>query len=74
MPTFEPGWIYEIYEGDVLGQKIETGTSIRLVTIPMCPDHLEHALLGEADCLRGRVIRAFFWIMRVWKVREQEMK
>lgn len=45
-----------------------TGTIVRMVTIPMCPDLLRYDQLGEADNLRGRVVRAFFWIMRVWRV------
>lgn len=45
-----------------------TGATVRMVTIPMCPDLLRYDYLGEADNMRGRVIRGFFWLMRVWKV------
>lgn len=41
-------------------------SSVRMVTIPMCPDLLRYDQLGEADNLRGRVVRAFFWVMRIW--------
>lgn len=43
-----------------------TGSTHRWVTIPMCPDLLRYDQLGEADNLRGRVVRAFFWLMRIW--------
>ena len=39
---------------------------IRLIGVPICPDLLDHATLGGADNLRGRVIRGFFWLMRAW--------
>jgi hypothetical protein len=47
----------------------ETGYSdggVKLVSVPICPDLLEHGDLGEADCMRGRVIRGFFWLLRWW--------
>lgn len=53
-------------EQNLLGQS--TGTVVRMVTIPMCPDLLRYDQLGEADNLRGKVIRGFFWLMRVWRV------
>lgn len=43
-------------------------SKIQIVTIPICPDLLRYDQLGEADNLRGRVVRAFFWLMRVWPV------
>lgn len=46
--------------------EIMTGSTHRWVTIPMCPDLLRYDQLGEADNLRGRVVRAFFWLMRIW--------
>lgn len=45
-----------------------TSNTVRVVTIPMCPDLLRYDQLGEADNLRGRVVRAFFWLMRIWPV------
>jgi hypothetical protein len=39
-----------------------------LIGVPICPDLLRHELLGEADCARGHVVRAFFWLMRFWPV------
>lgn len=32
----------------------------------LCPDVLGLDYIGEADTLRGRVVRAFFWLMRAW--------
>ena len=33
----------------------------------ICPDLLRYEDIGAADNLRGRVVRAFFWLMRWWK-------
>lgn len=32
----------------------------------LCPDLLRWSNIGAADGLRGRVVRAFFWVMRLW--------
>lgn len=32
----------------------------------VCPDLLGYKQIGEADCARGRVVRAFFWCLQVW--------
>jgi hypothetical protein len=32
----------------------------------LCPDLLRYEQIGVADNLRGRVVRAFFWLMRAW--------
>ena len=32
----------------------------------LCPDILDIDLIGEADFLRGRVVRFFFYLMRLW--------
>ncbi len=45
-----------------------TTTTVRLVGIPFCPDLLRYEYIGEADNFRGRVVRAFFWIIRWWKL------
>jgi len=34
----------------------------------LCPDLLRYENIGGADGLRGRVVRAFFWLMRAWPV------
>ena len=34
----------------------------------LCPDLLRYEQIGAADNWRGRVVRAFFWAMRAWKV------
>lgn len=49
------------------GISFDTTTQFRWLGTPLCPDHLEHADLGAADNLRGRVIRGFFWLLRVWR-------
>jgi hypothetical protein len=41
-------------------------TGTRILTVPICPDLLDHAALGAADNLRGHVVRAFFWLLRAW--------
>jgi len=43
-----------------------TGTSLKFITIPACPDLLSLQDIGEADGLRGKVVRAFFWLMEWW--------
>lgn len=53
-----------IYNGDLLGNI--TSVETRMATIPLCPDLLDYELIGAADNMRGRVVRAFFWIMRIW--------
>ncbi len=32
----------------------------------ICPDLLRYEQIGEADGLRGRVVRLFFLLMRFW--------
>jgi len=32
----------------------------------LCPDLLRYEQIGTADGWRGRVVRAFFWLLRVW--------
>ena len=34
----------------------------------LCPDLLRYENIGAADGWRGRVVRAFFWLMRGWPV------
>jgi len=33
----------------------------------LCPDLLRYENIGAADGLRGRAVRAFFWLLRAWK-------
>lgn len=49
------------------GDAITTRVTTRLMTVPICPDLLDYSALGGADRLRGRVVRAFFWLIRWWK-------
>lgn len=35
----------------------------------LCPDLLRYEQIGEADLWRGRVVRAFFWLLRAWPPR-----
>jgi hypothetical protein len=39
---------------------------VTATTAAICPDLLCYEQIGEADNWRGRVVRAFFWIMRAW--------
>lgn len=32
----------------------------------LCPDLLRYEQIGAADGLRGRVVRAFFWLLKAW--------
>lgn len=36
------------------------------VPYALCPDLLRYDQIGAADNLRGRFVRGFFWLMRVW--------
>lgn len=38
----------------------------RLIGTPICPDLLDYSAIGAADNWRGRVVRAFFWLLRAW--------
>ncbi len=52
---------------DFIGQPATiTSSTVHLVGVPLCPDLLTYAEIGQADGLRGRVIRGFFWLMQVW--------
>lgn len=54
------------------GQTFTWGT---LVTPEhLCPDLLRYEQIGAADNLRGRVVRAFFWAMRVWPMAKPKGK
>lgn len=55
------------YTGCWQATPTRTGTSLRLVGVPFCPDLLEYANLGAADTLRGRVIRVIFWTLQWWR-------
>lgn len=55
---------YTIYRND---EPITT-TGTRIVFAPICPDLLDYKMIGVADNWRGRVVRAFFWVMRLWPV------
>jgi hypothetical protein len=35
----------------------------------LCPDLLRYEQIGAADGLRGRVVRAMFWVLRAWPPR-----
>lgn len=35
----------------------------------LCPDLLRYEQIGEADGWRGRIVRAFFWVLRAWPPR-----
>lgn len=47
----------------------ETNTASTLKFMPpghFCPDVCGLEDFGQADYLRGRAVRAFFWVMRFW--------
>lgn len=35
----------------------------------LCPDLLSDEDIGAADTLRGKVVQAFFWLLRIWPAR-----
>jgi hypothetical protein len=35
----------------------------------LCPDLLRYEQIGAADNWRGRVVRAFFFVMKLWRVK-----
>ena len=44
--------------------RVETASASAL-----CPDLLRYEQIGEADGWRGRLVRAFFWLLQVWPPR-----
>lgn len=44
-----------------------TTTGGKVVGVPICPDLLSYEDIGAADNARGKVIRAFFWLIRWWR-------
>ncbi len=68
------GWGLGYIAGRYGTPAVTTGASLvpaadgSLVTpCHLCPDLLRYENIGAADGLRGRAVRAFFWIMRVWR-------
>jgi hypothetical protein len=57
-----------VFEGHPATPFVWTPTSgtTRFVGLPLCPDLLCFEDLGVADTLRGRVVRAVFWLLRWW--------
>lgn len=55
-----------VVSGENQANNITLGTMI--TAEHLCPDLLRYEQIGAADNLRGRVVRAFFWVMRVWPV------
>jgi hypothetical protein len=43
-----------------------TSNQVRMVGVPICPDLLRFDQLGEADGWRGRLVRGFFWLLKLW--------
>ena len=54
---------FTIYGGDGAVQRWGTSPSVRMAGIPLCPDLLSIADIGEADGWRGRVVRGFFRVL-----------
>ncbi len=42
------------------------GTIYTFTSSALCPDLLTIEKIGEADNLRGKVVRTFFHLMRIW--------
>lgn len=55
-------------EAEVTQIWFTTDGTTKMIGVPICPDLLEYGDIGVADNLRGRMVRAFFWFMRVWPV------
>lgn len=49
------------------GELMQNTSGSKLVGVPFCPDLLRYEDIGAADNMRGRVVRAFFWLMRWWR-------
>jgi hypothetical protein len=67
--SVEKPWVEGIGKpgiADAMLAPTTNGTLIRMIGVPICPDLLDYAALGEADNWRGRVVRGFFWVMRWW--------
>jgi hypothetical protein len=45
---------------------VQSTVGVRIIGVPICPDLLDYSAIGAADNWRGRVVRAFFWLMRAW--------
>lgn len=54
-----PGW-----HPDNRGVPVTMGTYV--TPDHLCPDLLRYEQIGAADNWRGRVVRAFFFVMRAW--------
>jgi hypothetical protein len=46
-----------------------TADGILVTPDHLCPDLLRYSNIGPADGWRGRAVRAFFWLMRLWPPR-----
>jgi hypothetical protein len=42
------------------------GKPDRIIGMPICPDLLDITAIGAADNWRGRFVRGFFQMMRLW--------
>lgn len=51
------------YYSETIGDYTTTRGSVTFVGVPLCPDLLRYEQLGEADHWRGRIVRAFFWLL-----------
>lgn len=56
-----------IQPANTVGTRLVAAADGTLVTPDhLCPDMLRWSNIGPADGPRGRVVRAFFWLMRAW--------
>ena len=50
-------------------QLVLTRDGILVTPDHLCPDLLRWENIGAADGPRGRLVRAFFWLLRLWPPR-----
>lgn len=49
------------------GSPVSFRTNVSTAAVEaICPDLLRFEQIGEADGWRGRLVRAFFWLLRAW--------
>jgi hypothetical protein len=68
--AFPPSWLQvnsqptPAVRGTLLTMPSSKGTL--LTPEHLCPDLLRYEQIGAADGPRGRLVRAFFWLLRAW--------
>lgn len=52
----------------------KSSVTVTGIATALCPDLLRYSQIGAADGPRGRVVRAFFFLMRLWPPAEMRGK